>query len=359
MGVLSAQSIEGLIEDGAVALGAPLGPKQLQPSSLDLTLGRRAWRVRASFLPAAGRRVEERIKDGLLMHELDLGVDGGAVLERGCVYLVELRERLKLPHDIVGAANPKSSTGRIDVFVRLVTDAGAAGARFDVAEPGYQGPLFVEISPRTFSIVAREGSSLNQIRFKRDGAAMSDADLRRLHDARALIDGAVNIENGIGLRAQIAGARGEFVGWRARRHTGLIDVDRVGALVASDYFVPIPAPPTGHIILDPDEFYILASRECLAIPPDCAAEMTPISPGLGEFRVHYAGFFDPGFGWETPARAVLEVRSHDAPFVLEDGQLVARLVFERMSERPKVLYGDGLASNYSGQGLRLSKHFRE
>ena len=306
-------------------------------------------------MPSRRRTVAERLSDGLQMHELDLS--RGAVLERGCVYLVELNERMKLPAGVVGAANPKSSTGRIDVFVRLVTDRATA---FDVIPGGYEGPLYAEVSPRTFSILAREGSSLNQARFKIGEATLSDADLQALHAETALIDTDADIHDGLGVSVSLKGDN-DFVGWRARRHAGVIDVDKPGALDREDYFEAIAPQRNGFIILDPDEFYILASKEALCVPPGFAAEMTPINTGLGEFRVHYAGFFDPGFGWSESglgrSRAVLEVRSHDAPFVLEHGQVVARLKYERMAKAPLKLYGADLKSNYQGQGLKLSKHF--
>ncbi|WDI33140.1 2'-deoxycytidine 5'-triphosphate deaminase [Hyphococcus flavus] len=352
-GVLPMEAIAALMKSGGLK-GADA--TRLQPASLDLTLGARAWRVRASFLPSRLRTVAARLDDGLAMQQMDLGA--GAVFERGCVYLVELNERLALPEHVKGAANPKSSTGRIDVFVRLVTDYGAA---FDEIPAGYDGPLYAEISPRTFSILARRGSSLNQLRLKAGSCRLDDEALEALHASAPLVDGPANISGGLGLSVSLAGDDG-MIGWRARRHSALIDVDKVGALDPNEYFEPIAPPKTGFIILDPDEFYILASKEALAVPPDYAAEMTPISPGLGEFRVHYAGFFDPGFGWSEQgvngSRGVLEVRSHDAPFVLEDGQLVARLVYEKMAARPARLYGGDLKSNYQGQGLKLSKHFR-
>jgi len=360
MGVLNAEQISEQIASGALRLSGALRARQLQPASLDLTIARRGWRIRASFLPPPGKSVIDRLNDGLAMHEIDLA--DGAVLERGCVYLVELAERLRLPGDICGAANPKSSTGRIDVFVRLVIDA-SNGKRvaFDEAPAGYEGPLYAEVSPRTFSILVREGSSLNQLRLKRGAPRLNDAALSALHQRETLIDGSADIDGGIGLSVDLKAA-GNIAGWRARRHAALIDVDLPSALDPDDYFEAIPAPKSGFIILDPDEFYILSSREALSIPPDYAAEMTPISPGLGEFRVHYAGFFDPGFGWSdggpNGSRAVLEVRSHDAPFVLENGQLVARLVYEAMEARPAQLYGAGVSSNYQGQSLKLSKHFR-
>ncbi len=354
-GVLPAEAIAGLIAAGR-APGADLA--RLQPASLDLTLGARAWRVRASFLPSPARRVEERLSAGLAMHEVDLG--SGAVLERGCVYIVELEQRLALPAGVYAAANPKSSTGRIDVFVRLVTDFGRA---FDAIPEGYKGPLYAEISPRTFSILARRGSSLNQARFKRGAPSLGDAELAALHAQTPLIDAGADFDGGLGLRARIKGDKGEIIGWRARRHTGLIDVDKKDALDPEEFFEPIRSPAQGFIILDPDEFYILASREAVAVPPDYAAEMAASVTGLGEFRAHYAGFFDPGFGWSGAggpgSRAVLEVRSRDAPFALEDGQLVARLIYERLAARPARLYGADLASNYQGQGLKLSKHFRQ
>ncbi|GGD12670.1 2'-deoxycytidine 5'-triphosphate deaminase [Aquisalinus flavus] len=358
-GVFTAEAIDRAISDGAIRLAGRAGEKQIQPSSIDLTLGDRAYRIRASFLPGRGRTVGERLKGDLRMHELPLAE--GAVLERGCVYLVPLRERLSLPEDVAAAANPKSSTGRIDVFVRLVTDGGTA---FETVPAGYDGPLYAEISPRTFSIVVRTGSTLNQLRLKRGAAWLDDAALMQRHDKSPLAkvpgaDGGAVISGGLNLTVQLSGRDGEIIGYRARRHAGLIDVDRPGTLDPAEFWSPITAHRSGSIILDPDEFYILASKEALSVPPDLAAEMVAIDPLLGEFRVHYAGFFDPGFGCTVPSRGVLEVRGHDAPFVLEDGQLVARLVYERLAGTPQRLYGADLGSNYQGQGLKLSKHFRE
>ncbi len=355
-GVYADRHIYAAMETGVIRGGA-VG--RVQPASLDLTLGARAWRLRASFLPGRERKVADRLDDGLAMQQIDL--TDGAVFERGCVYLVELQESLALPADVCGGANPKSSTGRIDVFVRLVADYGAA---FDEAPAGYDGPLYAEISPRSFSIVARAGSSLNQLRLKKGAVRLDDAALSDLQQNTPLVDGAAKIDGGLGL--SVAFGSGDVIGWRARRHSALIDVDRKGALDAQDYFEPLATQKPGFLILDPDEFYILVSKERLVIPPNYAAEMTPISPGLGEFRVHYAGFFDPGFGWSETggasgvpegSRAVLEVRSRETPFVLEDGQLVARLVYEKMAARPEKLYGQDIGSNYQGQGLKLSKHF--
>ncbi|WOI52878.1 2'-deoxycytidine 5'-triphosphate deaminase [Parvularcula sp. LCG005] len=353
-GVFTAADLRSAMNAGLLHLGASPTASQVQPASLDLTLGDAAWRVRAAFLPGAKRTVEERLADGLALHRLDLR--DGAVLEKGCVYLVRLRESLALSPDLLARANPKSSTGRIDVFVRLVTDRGVA---YDSVPAGYKGPLYAEISPRTFSILVCEGSSLNQLRLRKGHAVLSDDDLRARQSRGELVSGkGWSIGGGLCLSVDLGDSFGPVVGYRARRHSALIDVDRIAGLNPDDYWEPIPRPASGFMILDPDEFYILASQEELKIPSDLAAEMLPIDTDLGAFRVHYAGFFDPGFGVEQGSRAVLEIRGYDAPFVLEHGQTVARLVYEQLTGPPDVGYGAGLASNYQGQGLRLSKHFR-
>jgi len=330
---------------------------QFQPASIDLRLGPVAWRVRASFLPGPNATVEQKLAQ-VVMHEIDL--TAGAVLETGCVYIVPLLERAEFSSRVSGIANPKSSTGRIDVFTRLITDNAVA---FDRVEPNYRGPLYAEISPRTFPVLVRKGSRLNQLRVRRGSPQFTDTQLRRLHAETPLVDGEADIDNGLALSIDLLGAEGERIGWRAKRHTGVIDVDKRAALLPRDYWDPIEAHDSGNIILDPDEFYILASREAVAIPPDFAAEMVPFNPLVGEFRVHYAGFFDPGFGYEKgkppSARAVLEVRSREVPFILEHGQVIGRLVFERLTDPPPEVYGEGLGSNYQRQGLKLSKHFRE
>jgi dCTP deaminase len=329
---------------------------QIQPASIDLRLGPVAWRVRASFLPGPNATVEERLAS-VFMHEIDL--TKGAVLETGCVYIVPLLESAEFSRRISGTANPKSSTGRIDVFTRLITDRAQA---FDRVETGYRGPLYAEISPQTFPVLVRKGSKLNQLRLRRGTPSFSDAQLRRLHEASPLTSGVADIDNGLAFSIDLKGEKGERIGWRAKRHTGVIDVDRRDVLSPYDFWEPIEANPGGTLVLDPDEFYILVSQEAVAIPPDHAAEMVPFNPLVGEFRVHYAGFFDPGFGFEQgqppQARGVLEVRSREVPFILEHGQIVGRLVFERLTDPPPEVYGQGIGSNYQRQRLRLSKHFK-
>ena len=329
---------------------------QIQPASIDLRLGPVAWRVRASFLPGPNATVEEKLA-AVFMHEIDL--TDGAVLETGCVYIVPLLEHADFSARISGIANPKSSTGRIDVFTRLITDRAQA---FDRIEPNYRGPLYAEISPRTFPVLVRKGSKLNQLRIRSGSPQFTDTQLRRLHAEAPLVSGEADIDNGLALSIDLKGDGGGRIGWRAKRHTGLIDVDKRGALDAHAFWDAIEAHPDGHLVLDPDEFYILVSREAVAIPPDYAAEMVPFNPLVGEFRVHYAGFFDPGFGYEhgqpPAARGVLEVRSREVPFILEHGQIIGRLVFERLTDPPPETYGEGLGSNYQRQGLKLSKHFK-
>jgi dCTP deaminase len=357
-GVLPAQAIRRMLAAGAIRAEAPLADGQIQPASLDLRLGGRAWRMRASFLPQRGATVAGRLAD-FRMHEMDLA--GGAVLERGCVYLVPLMESLALPPGVSAVANAKSSTGRLDVLTRLVTDEGV---EFDRVPEGYAGPLWAEICPRSFSILVRPGQRLNQIRFRRGEAVLSDPELHALHARTGLVAGdgvAPVIAQGLGFSVDLRLPGDGPVGFRAKPHAGLVDLDGIGAHDAADYWEPLSARD-GRLILDPGAFYILVSREAVHIPPDHAAEMAPYLAMVGEFRVHYAGFFDPGFGHAAAggagARGVLEVRCHEAPFVLEHGQTVGRLVYERMAEVPETLYGQGIASNYQGQGLKLSKHFR-
>jgi len=352
-GILPEQAINALIQTGALGVnpsqGGPSGaimPDQIQPASLDLRLGTTAYRLRASFLPGLGRSVSSVLNDtqahDLVMHEIDLR--DGAVLETGCVYLVPLMEQLDLPEDLAAAANPKSSTGRLDLFTRVICDGADA---FERIPAGYQGPLYVEIAPRTFSVLARPGDRLVQLRFRRGAHTM-------LHTQTVSID----------LKATHKPGGGEdglaIIGYRAKRHAGLVDLSAINAHRVLDYWEPLAAR-NGTLVLDPEEFYILVSKEAVTIPQDQAAEMAPIAPEIGEFRAHYAGFFDPGFGLEAMggagARAVLEVRGRDVPFLLRHGQPIAKLVFEPMTDIPKTLYG-GQGSHYQAQGLRLSKHFK-
>ena len=350
-GVLSDRLVHALIEEGAVALARPLAERQVQPASLDLRLGETAYRVRASFLPGEAS-VEEKLARYSL-HEIDLR--RGAVLETGCVYIVPLLESLALPDDVAAAANPKSSTGRLDVFTRVIADRAR---QFDTVAAGYAGPLYLEVSPRTFPILARTGSRLAQLRFRCGEAVLDAAETLALHESEVLVAGEPSVTSrGIAMSVDLEGER---IGWRAKRHTGLVDVDRPDGHAVADFWEPLAGD--GTLVLDPDQFYILVSREAIHVPPDYAAEMVPFDPLVGEFRVHYAGFFDPGFGHGDDghgARAVLEVRSHEVPFILEHGQRVGRLIYERMIETPQTPYGQGLASNYQRQGLKLSKHFRD
>jgi dCTP deaminase len=363
-GLLPRQEIRTLVHRKVLRATQDLEEGQFQPASLDLRLGARAYRVRASFLPGPNRTVEEKLAE-LKNDVIDL--DHGAILEKGCVYVVELIEHLDLPDSIAALANPKSSTGRLDVFTRLISDRSEV---FDSIAGGYRGRLYAEISPRSFSVKVRKGSRLNQIRFRRRNSQqheltefrLSDRELRELHGEMPLVDGDLQVRNGLMLHIELGGiGRERLVGYRAQRHTDLVDVDRVGEYRFEDFWETVRARDDRRLILDPNEFYILASKERLHIPAHLAAEMVPIDPLMGEFRVHYAGFFDPGFG-QTPqgpgSRAVLEVRSHEVPFILDDGQMVCRLAYEKMAAEPDGLYGQIGTSNYQGQELKLSKHFR-
>ncbi|HUO81534.1 MAG TPA: 2'-deoxycytidine 5'-triphosphate deaminase [Gammaproteobacteria bacterium] len=363
-GVLPSQAIEGLISTGAVQAVTPVQPGQIQPASLDLRLGNVAYQVRSSFLPGRHTPVRAYL-ERLNVRTLDLS--SRAVLQKGRVYIVPLQEALHLPPAIQARANPKSTTGRLDILCRLLTEHGEA---FDDVPPGYAGQLYAEIFPRTFAVYVRAGSRLNQMRFS-TGQTTSDREaLTREHAAEPVVlraDGrpaARSIRgNSVFFSVALADAgNGEFVGYRARQNRPLIDIDALEAYEPGDFWEPIRARPSRSLVLEPNEFYILASREFIRIPPSFAAEMVAYDPSLGEFRVHYAGFFDPGFGWgdanKTGSRAVLEVRSHEVPFLLEDGQPVGRLVFEPLAERPDRTYGKPLGSYYNFQNVALGKQFR-
>ena len=364
-GVLPSQALHALIDRKEIyAEAGTVDPAQVQPASLDLRLGPVAYRIRASFLPGKDCTIKSKLL-AMQAHEIDL--TKGAVLETECVYLVPLLERLDLRSTLSAAANPKSSTGRLDVFTRLIADGADA---FDYVPPGYSGPLYIEISPRSFSILVREGSRLNQLRLlrrttrqARDKRFLSDAELKALHRQSPLVDSEPTLRDGLNLRVDLTPqTRQRLIGYKAKRYAGVVDVDNVGGYEIRKFWEEIYDDENGQLILDPHEFYILASKEAVVVPSEYAAEMAPFDPMMGEFRVHYAGFFDPGFGviGSKPkgARAVLEVRSLDIPFILEDGQAIGRLLYERLAAVPEILYGQELGSNYQAQGLKLSKHFK-
>jgi dCTP deaminase len=361
-GIFPSQAIAALLRAGEVSGAERIGADQIQPASLDLRLGALAYRVQASFLPGPEATVEDKIRE-FEMHQIDLSC--GAVLEKGCVYIVPLVERLFLTERISAFANPKSSTGRLDIFTRLITDRSN---RFDLVRRGYAGPLYAEVSPRTFSVFVRAGTRLNQLRFRRGSATVSPEALWRLHEQVRLVDTEVDRQevrehDSLSVRLDLRGdAAAGLVGYRAKKHAAVVDLEKVAYYDPMDFWEPIVARGSRGIILNPDDFYILATREAITVPPDHAAEMVAYDTLVGEFRVHYAGFFDPGFGWDPNGRggskAVLEVRSHDVPFLIEHDQVVGRLRYERLTDRPDRLYGPAIGSSYQGQGLMLAKQFR-
>jgi dCTP deaminase len=364
-GLFGRQKIKAMIGRKLIRAEIPLEPSQLQPASLDLRLSKEAYRVRSSFLPGRDCSVRDRLKS---LNAEPVSLAGkGAVLEKGIVYIARLMERLELRPNLSGAANPKSSTGRIDIFTRLIVDRGEA---FDDVPLDYKGELWLEISPRSFSVRVKAGTKLNQVRFRsrhpqqrdRHTFTVDDAELRKRHLAAPLVDSTLDMREGVVLRVDLGGLGESVVGYRAIKNSDVIDVNRVRGYSVEDFWEPIHAREDRRLILDPDQFYILASRERVQIPSNLAAEMAPIDPAIGEFRVHYAGFFDPGFGQgkdgRPSARAVLEVRSRDVPFLLEDGQPIGRLVYEKLAGPAEALYGADATSSYQHQGLKLSKHFR-
>lgn len=357
----ASQHIKQLIEDSVIKLDSPVDADQIQPASIDLRLGDVAFRVRSSFLPGKDRTVDECLKH-MAMHRFDLSE--GAVLEKSCVYIVPLQESLNLPSGLLAAGNPKSSTGRLDVFTRLITDNGT---EFEQVPDGYKGKLYAEIAPLTFSVLVRKGSRLSQLRIRSGHSSIDNKAHFELQKSQRLVDmdlSELEVKNGVPVSVDLAGDDTGLIGFRAKRHAGVIDIDKSAAQEITHFWEPLYLGKDNakQLILDPGEFYILVSKEAVHVPSDFAAEMVPYDTLVGEFRVHYAGFFDPGFGAPEAgghgARAVLEVRSFDVPFLLEDGQNVGRLVYEQMLQRPDRLYGQGVPSNYQAQGLKLSKHFK-
>jgi dCTP deaminase len=362
-GILPAQDLRRLIHANKEIRGLEtISDDQIQPASLDLRLGSKAFRVRASFLPGSKSSVQEKLRE-FSMHEMD--ITNGGVLEKGCVYIIPLLEALALKSRMSARGNPKSSTGRLDVFTRLITDGGT---EFDQVREGYKGMLYAEVSPRTFSVLVRKGSRLSQLRIRRGAPPSSDEKHKQLHREFGLVDRDLSdedIKNGVPITVDVYGSESNnnIIGYKAKNHAGLIDVDRVGYYNYQEFWDAVPAPGKQGLILDPADFYILASREAVKVPAGLAAEMIAYDTLVGEFRVHYAGFFDPGFGDASAggegSKAVLEVRSYEVPFVIEDGQIVGRLAYERLTVPPDRLYGSDMKSNYQSQGLRLSKHFKQ
>jgi dCTP deaminase len=358
-GILPFQAINNMLREHEILSAVEIQPDQVQPASIDLRLGSTAYRVRASFLPGPDATVLDK------MQQLDaypIDISGGAVLEKGCVYVVPLLEQLHLKSGVIAFANPKSSTGRLDILTRLIGDRSGG---FDRLDRNYQGPLYVEIAPRTFSVVVRTGTRLNQLRFRRGSPVIAASELQRLHETGQLVFAETTEQNFTDrkmLRLSVdlhGGGKGGLIGYRAKKHTDRIDLEKIAHYEPLDFWEPIYYHRDPPLILDPNDFYILVTKEAVRIPPDYAAEMVAYDTSVGEFRVHYAGFFDPGFGWgDAVSKAVLEVRSHEVPFTLEDGQTVGWLQYERMAGKPDRLYGAGLKSNYQGQGLALAKQFQ-
>lgn len=381
-GVFPSQKIREMIEHGEIAATKEilsvneLLSDQVQPASIDLRLGSFAYPVDTSFLPGRGLKVLEKMKQlDEDFERFKIPLKEGAVLEKGRVYVIPLLEEIKLKSEVEAFANPKSSTGRLDILTRLIADGATV---FDQVEKGYKGQLYIEVAPRSFSIVVRTGDRLNQLRFRRTKGEQpefitSEAWKRLIHDGQIVNHAEGDAEkkikfsektgmlpftvdlNGVGMD--------DIIGWRAKKHTRRVDLARRD-YDPLDFWEPIRSRRTSSLILDPDEFYILMTKEAIAVPPDYAAEMLPYDTRAGEFRVHYAGFFDPGFGWNPQtnkagsSRGVLEVRSHEVPFLLEHGQTVGWLRYECMAGRPDVLYGQEIQSNYQGQSLKLAKQFR-
>ena len=364
-GILPSQFIRHLVSSGRIRSAQPISDEQIQPASIDLRLGSRAYRVRASFLPGKNATVEAKLQS-LALAELDLSCE--QIFEPGCVYIVALMEELALGEDISAKANPKSTTGRLDIFIRLLVDSGE---EFERIPRGYQGKLYAEIVSRTFPIAVREGMRLNQLRFIRGRERMSDKMLASLDRQEGLVYNddeptavKAHIQQGLWIRLDLRGDReDEVVAFKAKRNAPVIHLNKVDFYEGEDFWEPIRSRAGRGVLLDPGDFYLLASKEKIRVPPSVAAEMVPFDPLVGEFRIHYAGFFDPGFGYGSSdirgTKAVLEVRAHEVPILMEDNQKVGRLIYSELMAVPDKVYGPSIGSSYQQQGLTLSKQFKK
>ena len=375
-GIFPSQKIKEMLNSGEIKTTMiPFDFDQIQPASIDLRLGDYAYPVDTSFLPGKRMKVLEKLKqldDRFDDFKINLGK--GAVLEKGRVYVIPLLESINLKSDVAAFANPKSSTGRLDILTRLIADNATS---FDEVSEGYKGELFIEVAPRSFSVVVKTGTRLNQLRFRRtrgeEAKSIPAFEWKKLLDEGQIVDSNDHKINARSNKTGVlpftvdlkgSGIEGSIIGYRVKKHVKRIDLERRD-YDPLDFWEPIRFHKTSSLILDPDEFYILMTKEAIAVPPDYAAEMMPYDTRAGEFRVHYAGFFDPGFGWNAKinkagsSRGVLEVRSHEVPFLLEHEQTVGWLRYERMAARPELLYGHDIHSNYQGQSLKLAKQFKQ
>ena len=363
-GILPSQEISNLIARGNISASPAINPDHIQPASLDLRLGDMAHRVRASFLPGPNSTVEAKIKE-LRMTRVDL--TGAPVFEKDCVYIIPLVEELNLPENISGKANPKSTTGRLDIFTRLITDYGT---EFDRVPPGYKGKLYAEVVSRTFTVAIRAGMRLSQLRFVQGNPVAGDRTIRELDQEEPLVymddedsPSKARLQRGLRITVNLEAAEAdEIIAYKAKRYAPAIELDRINYYATEEFWEVRHQNANKSLILEPGDFYILASRERVRVPPEFAAEMVPFDPSDGEFRIHYAGFFDPGFGYGSSdikgTRAVLEVRAHEVPFLMEHGQLVGRLNYMPLLYKPDKIYGTNIGSSYQHQALTLSKQFR-
>ncbi|MEE9614023.1 MAG: 2'-deoxycytidine 5'-triphosphate deaminase [Thermodesulfobacteriota bacterium] len=371
-GVFSCQELERAIARGVISSDVKIAEAQIQPASLDLRLGGKAYRLVSSFLPDKKQKVFNIFTSGkMIMYEHEL-TDEGMVLEKNCVYLIPLMERLDLPPDVGGKANPKSTTGRLDIFTRVITDRNP---RFDEIPTEYKGELFLEVMPRSFTVKVRKGQSLVQLRLRenRESCRVTGKQLKELNKKTPLLydgDRPVPLSKGnlssgmLYMSVDLKGGEDGIIGYKSKRNSQVVDLKEKNYYNMEEFWEPIKRNSKENtLILEPEEFYILGSKESISIPVGCAADMAPYEAGSGELRTHYAGFFDPGFGYGTDGelkgtKAVLEVRAHDVPFMLAHGQSFCNLYFEKMSEVPEKVYGPKIGSSYQYQGIALSKQFK-
>jgi len=325
---------------------------QIQPSSIDLSLSDECYEIKTSFLSP-----DSKVRDKLnKIYSKKINLKTSKIFKKNKTYIVRLNETLHLNNSISGHCNPKSSTGRLNIFCRTILDYCD---EYEKIPKNYNGEIFLEITTRSFDIKISKGDKLNQMRLrKKTNNYLNDKDLKKINKRNALIftNKKNIIENGLRISVDLSNDN-KICAYVAKKTSLNINFSKISFYEIKKFWKPLK-PVNNSLIIEKNKFYILKSREKIRIPSNLAGEMIPYDTGIGDFRAHYAGFFDPGFGDPKGSYAVLEVKTNELPFILEDGQTIARIKYEKLNKKTFLVYGSIINSNYQNQKLALSKHFK-
>ncbi len=325
---------------------------QIQPASLDLSLSEECYEIKHSFL-SHKTTVRRKLKD-LIIKKINLNKE--FIFKKDKTYIVKLNESLNLKNNIFGHCNPKSSTGRLDIFCRTIVDFAE---EYEKIPNNYQGEIFLEITSRSFDVAFKKGNCLNQLRLIMGNQYyLSDEQLKKIKTKLKITNfkkNTLKINNGVKISVDLSNSK--TIAYVAKNNTPVLKFSKIKSHKINDFWKAIKNIDNS-LLIEKNKFYILKSKEKVIIPDNLAGEMIPYDTGIGDFRAHYAGFFDPGFGMPNGTYAVLEVKTNEIPFLLEDGQTIARIKYEKLNKNSNIVYGKDIKSNYQNQGLKLSKHFK-